>query len=176
MSPKFMAHWRGHKKDVNSQLVVLENVEGRNPTRIQPKRGRTMRPMEDVEEEIYVQPPRDREETIIVRPPPRRIIPPLPEELQNAYTIGDALVSAGMTRSPARENLYYRLTGTPLLAYWQGEGVKRSPFFSVETPNVWLRYQIVAPMMVQDYDDEQEPIYFEDLEELITHMIGVVKS
>jgi hypothetical protein len=177
MDPKFMQHWRSHSKKVDAQFEPVEKIEGRNPPRMRPKRTRTVKPVEDVEEEVIVEPPpRDTTENITVEPPVRRIIPPPPAELHNAYVIGDALVAAGLDRSTTRHNLYYRLQEAPLLAYWQAEGSLRSPYFSVESANTWLRYHIVQPFMVEDYNDEQEPMYFDSLEELITHMTGVVRS
>jgi len=167
-----MRHWRSHSKKVNSQFATMERIEGRNPPGIKPKRNREVEQMEDVEEEVFVQP--DREESITVAP--RRIIPPPPEELQNAQAIGEALVAAGLDRSTTRRNLYYRIQGSPVISYWQAEDTIRSPYFYLETADYKLRYHIVEPLAAEDYNEEEDTVYFDDLQDLITHMTRIVRS
>lgn len=186
MDPKFLAHWKSHRKAVNSKLETIEpspsvdaselHIEVRTPKgypkKLTPPRSSSP-PSGDYEEEVIVQPPRR-----LIPFPPRPVNIPLPPDwLNNITIIGDALIAAGIPRSEFDQHLYYRLSDGPVVAFWKHDIVQGSmPFFTVQTANNWLRYHIEQPYYVQDYEDENEPMYFDDFEELMNHMLEIANQ
>lgn len=69
------------------------------------------------------------------------------------------------------KNLYYRLGRAPAIAF-----VENQNYFVVETSDLWLRYNIDGPYKVDNYNNTEDPLFFNNFRELEEHFRSVVSA